>query len=98
MALGVLKLLTFRAEAPAGRMARMPKISNPTNYMRPAGGGAFILPSLVGTLAANVGQSQTCDMSFERAMDCEADHRGPASVAKPTNRPSELGVSAERST
>jgi hypothetical protein len=76
----------------------MPKISNPTNPMRPAGGGAFILPSLVMTLAANVGQSQTCDMPFGCAMECEADHRDPVSTAKRTNRPSELGASADRST
>ena len=48
MALSALKSLMFRAEAPAVRTRRMPKISNPTNPMRPAGGGAFILPSVVG--------------------------------------------------
>jgi hypothetical protein len=48
MALGALKILAFLAEAPAGPVCRMPKISNPTNPMRPAGGGAFILPSMVG--------------------------------------------------
>ena len=31
-------------------------------------------------------------------MECEADHREPVSLAKRTNRPSELGASAERST
>ena len=45
MAVGTLKLLAFRTKAPAGRMAQMSKIFNPTNHMRPAGGGAFILPS-----------------------------------------------------
>jgi hypothetical protein len=48
MALGTLKWFAFRAEAPAGRIGWMSKIFNPTNHMRPAGGGAFILPSLVG--------------------------------------------------
>jgi hypothetical protein len=47
MALGALKILVFLAKAPAGPVCQMPKISNPTNHMRPAGGGAFILPSMV---------------------------------------------------
>ncbi len=72
----------------------MSKISNPANHMRPAEGGAFILPSMVGTSAANVVQSQTCDMPSERAMECEGHHREPVSLAKRTNRLSELGVSA----
>ena len=29
-------------------MCQTPKISNPTNHMRPAEGGAFILQSMVG--------------------------------------------------
>ena len=45
----------------------------------------------VGAPAANVVQSQTCDMPFERAMECGAYHREPVSLAKRTNRPSELG-------
>jgi hypothetical protein len=48
MAIGPLKVLRKAAEPPAGDSARISKISNPTNYMRPAGGGAFILPSMVG--------------------------------------------------
>jgi hypothetical protein len=48
MALGGLKTLVFLAKAPAGSVCQMPKISNPANPMRPAGGGAFILPSMVG--------------------------------------------------
>src|SRR5208337_366640 len=84
--------------APAGRIGWMSKIPNPTNHMRPAGGGAFILPSLVGAPAAGGAQSRTYDMLFEVATECEAHHRDPASLAKRTNRPSELGASAERST
>jgi hypothetical protein len=76
----------------------MSKNSNPTKHMHPAGGGAFILPSMVGALAADVVQSRTCDMPSERAMECEAHHREAVSLAKRTNRPSELGASAERST
>ncbi len=94
MALGALRSFAFRAKAPAGRIDWMSKISNPTNHMRPARGGAFILPSVVGAPAANVVQSQTCDMPFERAMECGAYHREPVSLAKRTNRPSELGASA----
>jgi hypothetical protein len=45
MALGSLKSLLFLAKAPAGRIGRMAKISYPTNHMRHAGGGAFILQS-----------------------------------------------------
>jgi hypothetical protein len=45
MALGALKILAFVAEAPAGPVRQTPKISNPTNHMRLAGGGAFILQS-----------------------------------------------------
>jgi hypothetical protein len=45
MALGALKILVFLAKAPAGPVCRMPKIFNPANHMRPAEGGAFILPS-----------------------------------------------------
>ena len=37
-------------KAPAGRVGQMPKISSPTNPMRLAGGGAFILPSMVGVV------------------------------------------------
>jgi hypothetical protein len=48
MALGALKILVFLAKAPAGPVRQTPKISNPTNHMRLAGGGAFILPSMVG--------------------------------------------------
>jgi len=48
MALGTLKLFLFREKAPAGPVRQTPKISNPTNHMRPPGGGAFILPSVVG--------------------------------------------------
>jgi hypothetical protein len=48
MALGGLKLLVFLAKAPAGPVCQTPKISNPTSHMRPTGGGAFILPSMVG--------------------------------------------------
>jgi hypothetical protein len=48
MALGALKILVFLAKAPAGPVCQTPKISNPSNHMRPAGGGAFILPSMVG--------------------------------------------------
>jgi hypothetical protein len=47
MALWALKSLMYLAKAPAGRFVWMPKMSNPTNHMRPAGGGAFILPSMV---------------------------------------------------
>jgi hypothetical protein len=48
MALGALKILVFLAKAPAGPVCQTPKISNPTNHIRPAEGGAFILPSMVG--------------------------------------------------
>jgi hypothetical protein len=48
MALGALKVLVFLANAPAGPVRQTMKISNPTNHMRPAEGGAFILPSMVG--------------------------------------------------
>ena len=48
MALGTLKSLAVQAKAPAAQAGWMSKISNPTNHMRPAGGGAFILPSMVG--------------------------------------------------
>jgi hypothetical protein len=48
MALGALKILAFLAKAPAGPVCQTPKISYPTNPMRLAGGGAFILPSMVG--------------------------------------------------
>jgi hypothetical protein len=48
MALVKLKSLAFPEKAPAGRVCQMPKIFNPANHMRPAGGGAFILPSMVG--------------------------------------------------
>jgi hypothetical protein len=48
MALGTLNSFTFRAEAPAGGICWMSKIFNPANHMRPAEGGAFILPSMVG--------------------------------------------------
>src|SRR5271157_6460642 len=98
MALGALKSLMFRAGAPAGRVIWMSKISNRTNHMRLAGGGAFILHSVVGAPAADVVQSRTCDKPFGRAMEGEAHHRVPSALAKRTNRPSELGASAERST
>jgi hypothetical protein len=98
MALGTLKSLAFRMKALAGRIGWMSKIFNPTRHMSPAEGGTFILPSVVRTPTANVAESQTCDMPFEGAMECEAHHREPASLAKRTNRPSELGASAERST
>src|SRR5271165_6725628 len=98
MARWALKSLAFQAKAPAGQTGQMSKTSNPANHMRPAGGGAFILPSVVGAPATDVVQSQTCDIPFERAMECEADHREPVSLAKRTNRPSELGANAERST
>jgi hypothetical protein len=45
MALVALKSFVFLAKAPAGDAGRIPKISNPTNPMRLAGGGAFILQS-----------------------------------------------------
>jgi len=48
MAVGALKTLVFLAKAPAGPVCETPKISNPTNHIRPAEGGAFILPSMVG--------------------------------------------------
>jgi len=48
MALGALKILVFLTKAPAGPICQTPKIFNPTNPMRPAEGGAFILPSMVG--------------------------------------------------
>jgi hypothetical protein len=48
MALGTLKLFVLREKTPAGPVCQTPKISNPTNPMRPTGGGAFILPSMVG--------------------------------------------------
>jgi hypothetical protein len=48
MALSALKLWMFREKAPAGRASRMPKNTKPTNHMHPVGGGAFILPSMVG--------------------------------------------------
>jgi hypothetical protein len=48
MALVRLKSLAFREKAPASTLGLMPKIPNPTNHMRPAAGGAFILPSMVG--------------------------------------------------
>jgi hypothetical protein len=48
MAFAALKWLAFREKAPARMLGLMPKIPNPTNAMRPAGGGAFILPSMVG--------------------------------------------------
>jgi hypothetical protein len=57
MALGTLKSFAFQAKAPAGGIGRMSKISSPTKYMRHAGGGAFILPSMVGVPAADVVQS-----------------------------------------
>jgi hypothetical protein len=43
-----LNSLVFRVKAPAGWMGRLSKISKPTNHIRLAGGGAFILPSMVG--------------------------------------------------
>jgi hypothetical protein len=45
MAVAGLKSWVFLAKAPARWVGQMPKISNPTNHMRRAGGGAFILPS-----------------------------------------------------
>src|SRR3984957_3434168 len=98
MALGALKWFAFPAKAPASPVGSTSKNSNASNYMRPDGGGAFILPSVVEAPAADVVQCRTCDMPFGRAMQCEAHHREPVSIAKRTNRPSELGASAERST
>jgi hypothetical protein len=49
MALGALKILAFLAKASAGPVRQAPKISNPTNHMRPTVVGAFILPSVVAT-------------------------------------------------
>jgi hypothetical protein len=48
MAVETLKTLVFMAKVPAGLVCQAPKISNPNNHMRLAGGGAFILPSMVG--------------------------------------------------
>jgi hypothetical protein len=48
MALEALKSLAVRPQAPADRVVWKPKICNPTNHMRAAGGTAFILPSMVG--------------------------------------------------
>jgi hypothetical protein len=45
MPVAALKSWVFLAKAPAGQVGQMPKISNPTNHMRRAGGGAFILQS-----------------------------------------------------
>jgi hypothetical protein len=47
MAVETLKSLVLPAKAPAACVAQMPKISNKTNHMRLAAGGAFILPSMV---------------------------------------------------
>jgi hypothetical protein len=40
-----IEIVGVSGEAPAGQVGQMPKISNPTNHMRRAGGGAFILQS-----------------------------------------------------
>ena len=52
-AVGTLKSLRFPAEAPAGATAGMRAKLKPTNHMRPSGGGAFPLPSVVGVLLPN---------------------------------------------
>jgi hypothetical protein len=76
MALGRLKSLRFWQKAPAGLMATMGKISNPTNHMRPTAVGAFILPSLVGALDLALPHRQMCDDSRQRSTKRDLDHCG----------------------
>ncbi len=48
MALGALKALDIFGKAPAGPVLQVTKMLKQTIHMRPAEGGAFPLPSLVG--------------------------------------------------
>lgn len=54
MALGALKSLPFRGEAPATESIREAKRFNPTNHLRPPGGGAFPLPSKIRAKCQNI--------------------------------------------
>src|SRR5271165_4511563 len=51
MAAAALKSLVLLGREPAGRVGRMAKISNPTNHMRRAGGGALSCPLNRGSLS-----------------------------------------------
>src|SRR5271166_2266488 len=51
MAAAALKSLVLLGREPAGRVGRMAKISNPTNHMRPLGGGALSCPLNRGSLS-----------------------------------------------
>jgi hypothetical protein len=71
MAPATLKSLAFQAKAPAAQTGWMSKISNPTNHMRPAGGGAFILQSMVGAslrLRLHSSRARNCERVRRRAI------------------------------
>src|SRR5260370_35605551 len=74
MALSVLKCLVFRLEAPAGGCDELAKYPNPTNHLRPAGGGAFPLPSCGRVPAAVTPHCQTCELMRDGAKCLHPNH------------------------
>src|SRR5208337_3222982 len=92
MALVALKSLAFHAEAPAGRAGQMPKISNPTNHMRPAGGGAFILPSVGWPPAIPCALTRTCPIVHQTPMRTKAAHDLGSRIDRGANSPSDCSA------
>jgi hypothetical protein len=88
MAVRALNRLTPRLEAPAGGGNRTAKLLHPTNHLRPAGGGAFLLPSVGRFPSAPMPPCQTHATLRNRAKHTKTNHCGLRSSDLGTNRPS----------
>jgi hypothetical protein len=88
MAVRALNRLTSRLEAPAGGCKRTAKLLHPTNHLRPAGGGAFLLPSVGRFPCAPMPPCQTHATMRKHANHAQTVHCGPRSGDLRTNRPS----------
>src|SRR5712692_3384333 len=97
MALGTLKSLRIRPEAPARDVAEMPRKPNPTNHMRPTRVGAFILPSVGRVSPYPRSDIQTCTKASQTAMKPDLAHGCGFRRDVVTNRPSDCGASAAQS-
>ena len=75
----------------------MPKISNPANHMRPAEGGAFILPSVGWVPEQPLLYTQTSAIALQSTTDPMGAHCERPLLERATNRPSDCGASPVQS-
>jgi hypothetical protein len=92
MAVGALKFLIFRGEAPAGLSIGMPKSLNPTNHLRPPGGGAFPLPSVNVVLLPNALYALTPATARQSAIGTYGGYGRVLRSDVRANSPSDSGV------